>query len=221
MTPELFAASARPPTLIGAVAVPTFLRRETRWTGPVPKSFASVHGKPPLQFEGEPVWAEFIVLRLLARAGWQGVWVKNWKGQAFWRDVMDPVELPADQAALFARIAQNSRDMRLETRKAAMGRWGGGWLGRLRLARRGGPVRREQAAQAGLRARDPADLVGQCARRGGQRFRDHRIEGRLSTPSDAVTNPKPGTGQPVCGGFQPARETPTPSLGCSPISATP
>jgi hypothetical protein len=126
VTPELFAASARPPTLIGAVAVPTFLRRETRWTGPVPKSFASVHGKPPLQFEGEPVWAEFIVLRLLARAGWQRVWVKNWKGQAFWRDVMDPVELPADQAALFARIAQNSRDMRLETRKAAMGRWGGG-----------------------------------------------------------------------------------------------
>jgi len=81
VTPELFAASARPPTLIGAVAVPTFLRRETRWTGPVPKSFASVHGKPPLQFEGEPVWAEFIVLRLLARAGWQGVWVKIGKAK--------------------------------------------------------------------------------------------------------------------------------------------
>jgi hypothetical protein len=127
VTPELFAASARPPTLIGDIAVPTFLRRETRWTGPVPKSFASVPKKPPLLFEGEPVWAEFIVLRLLAYSGWQGVWVKNWKGQAFWRNVMDPVELAADQAALFARIAQKSRAMRrAETGKAPKDRWGGG-----------------------------------------------------------------------------------------------
>jgi hypothetical protein len=120
----LFEASALAPTQIGAIAVPTFLRRETRWTGPVPASFASVPDKPPLEFEGEPIWAEFLVLRLLTRAGWEGVWVNSWK-RAIWRDVMDPVELPADQGALFARIAQRSHAMLAETGKAAKGRWSG------------------------------------------------------------------------------------------------
>jgi hypothetical protein len=39
---------------------------------------------------------------------------------------MDPVELPADQGALFARIAQRSRAMLAETGKPAKGRWSGG-----------------------------------------------------------------------------------------------
>jgi hypothetical protein len=86
------------------VEVPTFRRHESRWKGPTPASFAAVPNKPPLNFEGLPTWAEFVLVRLLERSGWEAVWVKNWAGRAFWRDVESPVELPQIQAALFQQI---------------------------------------------------------------------------------------------------------------------
>jgi hypothetical protein len=84
--------------------IATFFRSERAWTGPVPKSFGSVPNKPTLEFGGHPTWAEFVLLRLLESDDWQGVWVKNWGGRAFWRDVREPVELPAAANALFRRI---------------------------------------------------------------------------------------------------------------------
>src|ERR1700693_5645374 len=47
------------------VDVLTLLRRERSWAGTVPASFGSVPNKPALQFDDQPAWAEFILLRLL------------------------------------------------------------------------------------------------------------------------------------------------------------
>ena len=87
-----------------ALAVRTLRRREQRWNGPTPPSFASVPKKAPLDFEALPTWAEIIVVKLLERSGWEAVWVKNWNGRAFWKEVNTPVLLPEMAAALFKKI---------------------------------------------------------------------------------------------------------------------
>ncbi len=84
--------------------------------------------EPAFEFGGGPAWAEIILVRLLERAGWPAVWVKNWHGRAFWRDLLDEIELPSGPAALFSEI------------EARMG-FARRLLGCLRLARPRCPVR--------------------------------------------------------------------------------
>jgi hypothetical protein len=115
---ELFCATAVSPTPAALprtnqiVEVLTLRRSERPWDGPVPASFSAVPNKPTLEFDEQPIWAEFVLLRLLERDGWSGAWVKNWGGRAFWRDVRQGIELPPAANALFTQI---------ETRSAAHG----------------------------------------------------------------------------------------------------
>jgi hypothetical protein len=99
-----------------SVDVLTMLRREQPWPGVEPESFRVVPKKPALQFNGRPIWAEFILLRLLERDGWKGAWIKNWGGRAFWRDVLEICDLPSSARAQFHQIE-----------KRAGGRGGGCW----------------------------------------------------------------------------------------------
>jgi hypothetical protein len=46
--------------------------------------------------------------RPLDRAGWNGVWVKNWHGRAFWTDINTPIALPPAQARLFESIEHST-----------------------------------------------------------------------------------------------------------------
>ncbi len=108
---ELLGAEVCPPTTVmlpsslEPVDVLTLRRRERRWDGPTDMRFRSVPNKPPLEFFGEPSWAEITLVKLLERGGWQAVWVKNWGGRAFWREVGGPAtKLPAAPAALFGAI---------------------------------------------------------------------------------------------------------------------
>lgn len=88
------------------VCVSTFLRRETVWAGEVPPSFRTVPNNPPLAFEGEVLYPEFILVRLLERHGWAGVWVNTWRGGVLWRALHEPIALPTNAQALFQRIEQ-------------------------------------------------------------------------------------------------------------------
>ena len=69
----------------------------------MPASFRRVPNKPPLSFDGRVLYPEFILLRLVERAGWSGCWVNNWLGR-FWRDIDVEVTLPPRQAAHFRQI---------------------------------------------------------------------------------------------------------------------
>src|SRR5215208_6302346 len=115
---EVLQAEERPPTMVvlpnssRSVAVPTVLRRETRWTGDVPQSFRVVPNKPALVFRDRFLYPEFILLRLLEQDGWTGVWVKNWQGREFWTDISTPVDLPPAQAQLFETIEQSTGNFR-------------------------------------------------------------------------------------------------------------
>lgn len=72
------------------------------WRG---KPIAATHGpKPVLELNGNPVFAEMAIVRILQRAGWDAVWVDNWYEK--FRHSMPPHEctLPAHAQELFDRI---------------------------------------------------------------------------------------------------------------------
>jgi hypothetical protein len=94
------------------VQVPIYVRREVRWTGPVPAMFGSVPNKEAFAFEGAPTYPELLVVQLLERGGWDAAWRKNWGGVAYWRDIRDPVT-PAPLA--LAILEQVSRQAGHET----------------------------------------------------------------------------------------------------------
>ena len=114
--------------------------------------FRLVPNKPPLNFEGSPTWAEFIILRLLERAGWRGVWVKNWGGRAFWIDIGQAVELPPTASAKLKEI---------ELRNAS----NSGVLGHLCLARRRLSIHRIEAARPRPITDDAACMDGERAQK--------------------------------------------------------
>lgn len=89
------------PGSISPFPVVTFLRRETRWAGIVPPALLSPPNKPALEFEGQPMWHEFIVLTLLRRDGWEGVWTKNFGGAAFWTAPSVEMAIPSEAMEVF------------------------------------------------------------------------------------------------------------------------
>jgi hypothetical protein len=56
-------------------ALPKATPRFRKWTGEFP--WSTYGGKPILDLGGEPLYAEFVILRLLEAEGWTGVWVNH------------------------------------------------------------------------------------------------------------------------------------------------
>ena len=56
-------------------ALPKTTPRFPKWQGEFP--WSTYGGKPILDFRGEPLYAEFVILRLLEAEGWSGVWVNS------------------------------------------------------------------------------------------------------------------------------------------------
>jgi hypothetical protein len=90
------------------VQVTAYLRTERRWTGDLPPNFRTVPNKPAFDFEGVPLYPEFVVLRLLERGGWHGAWRKNWAGAAFWSDIAQPIEPPPRALSIFEQISRQA-----------------------------------------------------------------------------------------------------------------
>lgn len=87
------------------VCHPTFLK----WTEPF-TGFA-YGGKPILNYEGEAVFAELAILRLLRGSGWEGVWVETYGGTNFLREMPQgwqlsslSVAIPEERCALLKKI---------------------------------------------------------------------------------------------------------------------
>jgi hypothetical protein len=85
----------------------TLRRRVQAWTGPKPEWWNLVPNKPLLRFNGQPIWAEFIVLRELEAEGWQGVWINAWR-RAYWRNPGEVAAVPAPIGDLIDRIAKRT-----------------------------------------------------------------------------------------------------------------
>lgn len=90
------------------------LLRFAPWRGP---SIRDTYGnKAVLDFHGKPLFAELVILRLLQRAGWEGVWVDTYRRT--FRQSLPPsrCDLPPDAQNFFERIV-----------RANDGRRGGCW----------------------------------------------------------------------------------------------
>jgi hypothetical protein len=111
---KLLQADVQPPTPVvlpkskQAVEVATLLRRERKWLGPRPLWADLVPNKPLMDFSGQAIWAEFILLRLLEAHGWKGAWVKNWGGRDFWANPGESVELPSLANSRFQQIEKRT-----------------------------------------------------------------------------------------------------------------
>ncbi|MFQ5418105.1 MAG: hypothetical protein ACE5FL_13840 [Myxococcota bacterium] len=71
------------------------------WTGePVPDDY---NGKAVLDFEGEPLFAELVILRHLQAAGWDGAWIDTYRNRRL-VGIDHPIDLPPERQALLDDI---------------------------------------------------------------------------------------------------------------------
>ena len=87
------------------VDIQGYLRRETIWADELPAGFNAVPNKVPYVLDGAPLYPELVVVRLLELAGWNAAWRKTWNGEAYWRDVREPVELPDHLVSALEQIS--------------------------------------------------------------------------------------------------------------------
>lgn len=80
----------------------------TRWKG---RRVADTYGgKPVLEWGGNPVFAELVILGLFRDAGWDGVWVDSFKDKyrtGYWGNDAEAI-LPPDREIILRRIAEKA-----------------------------------------------------------------------------------------------------------------
>jgi hypothetical protein len=64
-------------------------------------------GKPVIDLNGEPVFAELAILRLLQAERWQGVWIDTFRKKK-WIAIKQCMELPSDKNEFLERIYQSA-----------------------------------------------------------------------------------------------------------------
>lgn len=92
------------------VSISSFLRLEERATQPLPRAPSCwAPNKPAVMLDGVATWPEYVLLRLLERAGWEGRWIKNWgAGREFCIDLGHASELPGSASRMFASIHERA-----------------------------------------------------------------------------------------------------------------
>ncbi|MEK7132683.1 MAG: hypothetical protein AAB830_01395 [Patescibacteria group bacterium] len=89
------------------VALPVCSPTFSKWKGALPAF--SFGNKQFLDYEGMPVFAEIVVLNILLKNGWQGVWVETYGGIHFLcsqpqGSKLNSITIPKEKEDLLARI---------------------------------------------------------------------------------------------------------------------
>lgn len=127
-------ATAVMPSSRRVVRLPVYARDEIPWTDPTPRELGVIPNKRCYTLDGDPIYPELLVVRLLERAGWNAAWRKTWNGVAYWRDVGEKVELGALALSIVEQVtrqagyegswdivAWRARELRLLSSRAAGG----------------------------------------------------------------------------------------------------
>jgi len=82
-------------------ALPTF----QAWRGPsIPNTYG---GKAALEFEGEPLFAELVILRHFQRKGWQEAWIDTYRRRTL-SGIDQPCEIPIGPRARLTAISEHA-----------------------------------------------------------------------------------------------------------------
>jgi hypothetical protein len=124
-----------------AVTVPGYVRRERVWRGELPPNFGAVPNKLAFTHDGTARYPELIVVQLLEAAGWEAAWRKNWKTEAYWREIgvevepsplalaiIEQVSRQAGHAPPWDIVAWRGRELRLLTSRTGGGQRMGAYL---------------------------------------------------------------------------------------------
>ena len=84
-----------------AVSVPKVTPQFQPWRGPPLNN--TYGGKAVLEFGGEPLFAELVILRHFESCGWRGVWIDTFRKRTL-AGLDLSAQLPAEQSALLNRI---------------------------------------------------------------------------------------------------------------------
>lgn len=122
------------PSTRRVVQLPVYVRTETPWTGTQARRSGPIPNKPLYTLDGQPIYPELLVVRLLERAGWGAAWRKTWNGVAYWRDVNETVEPGAMALSIVQQVCRQAgydgawdivawrdRELRLLSSRAAGG----------------------------------------------------------------------------------------------------
>ena len=83
-----------------AKATPIF----RKWSGEPPSD--TYNGKPVLEFDGKPAFAELVILRIFEQAGWEGRWIDSYRNKyrvGYWGENVTK-DLPAERRAILDSI---------------------------------------------------------------------------------------------------------------------
>jgi hypothetical protein len=91
------------------VCYPTF----SLWKGSI--DIFSYGGKPLIDYEGAPIFAELAILRILLADGWDGVWVETYGGIHFlremphdWKLASHNIDIPIDKREVIRKIQKTA-----------------------------------------------------------------------------------------------------------------
>jgi hypothetical protein len=87
----------------GVVRLPKTTPQFSAWSEPI--LFDRYGGKAVLDYHGEALFAELVILRLFEEEGWSGVWVDSYS-RCFRTNPSVKVEIPRDRLRMFERIQE-------------------------------------------------------------------------------------------------------------------
>lgn len=98
----------------GEAILPVCHPKFSLWKGPTVNF--DFGGKPLIDYDGEPVFAELAILRMLLASGWNGVWVETYGGMHFlrkmpqsWKLSPQHIDIPGDKREIVLRIQKAAR----------------------------------------------------------------------------------------------------------------
>jgi hypothetical protein len=111
---DLLRADAAEPLMVSLpydhrrVPVQRFVRHETPWGDALPPRFQAVPNKAAYTLDRAPYYPELLIARLFQAAGWEAAWHKRWNGDAYWRALADPIELPDTVRSVLDQVAEHA-----------------------------------------------------------------------------------------------------------------
>ena len=90
------------------VSVQGYVRHEIPWQDELPAGFGIVPNKSAYTLDGAAYYPELLIVRLLEAGGWDAAWRKTWSGEAYWRALRQPVDVPEAVLSVIGQVSDHA-----------------------------------------------------------------------------------------------------------------